>query len=186
VNQVLTTTKLYLELSQASPEMKDEMILKASKNIVNVINEIRQLSRSLMNPSIDDLGLMDAINDLIDSVNATKKIFVKLKMASNLEQVLSPYNKLMVYRILQEALNNAMKHSNASNVLIHIKKKEKNIDIIVKDNGIGFNIATVKKGMGLKNIQNRVYLVNGHLKIDSAPGNGCTLDIQIPLSKNLD
>lgn len=180
VNQVLTTTKLYLELSQASPDIKEEMIQKASNNIVYVINEIRQLSRSLMNTSIDDLGLKEAIKDLVDSVNATKKLFVKLKIRHDLEKSLSTENKLMVYRILQEALNNIIKHAGAALVLIDIKKKGKNIEIIVQDNGIGFNIATVKKGMGLKNIQNRVYLVNGQLKIDSSNGNGCTLHIQIP------
>ena len=185
VNQVLTTTKLYLELSQSSPEMKEEMIQKSKKNIIYVINEIRQLSRSLMNPSIDDLGLMDAIKDLIDSINATKKLFIKLKMGRDIESLLTADTKLMVYRILQEALNNAVKHSQAANVLIHIKKKEKNIEVIVQDNGIGFNIASAKKGVGLKNIQNRVYLVNGKLKIESTPGNGCTLFIHFPFKHEL-
>src|SRR5690606_21033921 len=60
VNQVLTTTKLYLDLAMSSPELKDELIIKSNKNIINVINEIRQLSRSLMDPSIGDLGLIDS------------------------------------------------------------------------------------------------------------------------------
>lgn len=180
VNQVLTTTKLYLELAGLKPEMKEEMIKKSSENILYVINEIRQLSRSLMNPSIGDLGLMDAINDLVDSINTTKKLFVKLNTDGNVEDLLSADLKLMVYRILQEALNNALRHSRASKVLISIKKKEKNIELIVQDDGVGFDLEGVKKGIGLKNIENRVYLANGRLQIKSARGSGFSLIVHFP------
>ena len=184
VNQVLTTTKLYLELAQLREEMKDEMIQKSVGNIVYVINEIRQLSRSLMNPSIGDLGLIDAIKDLINNINITRKLKVRLDTSKNVEAVLTPDLKLVVYRILQEALNNAIKHSRATNVLICIKKKENKIELIVQDDGIGFNIAGVKKGIGLKNIENRVYLINGHLQVNTAPGEGCTLIVHFPYKKN--
>jgi len=184
VNQVLTTTKLYLELAQLKPEIKEEMIKKSSENIVYVINEIRQLSRSLMNPSIGDLGLIEAIKDLINNINFTRKLKVRLDTSKSIEALMTPELKLVVYRILQEALNNATKHSSAKNVLICIKKIENKIELIVQDDGIGFNIADVKKGIGLKNIENRVYLINGHLQVKTAPGKGCTLVVHFPYKKN--
>ena len=75
-SQVLTTTKLYLELALSHAEMKDELLKKSQKNIVYVINEIRQLSRSLMNPSLGDLGLIDSIQDLVENIRATGKLNV--------------------------------------------------------------------------------------------------------------
>ena len=100
-----------------------------------------------------------------------------------METLLTPELKLVVYRILQEALNNAIRHSKATNVLIRIKKKENNIELTVQDDGIGFNIAAIKKGIGLKNIENRVYLINGKLQVNTAPGSGCTLMVHFPFKK---
>src|SRR5678809_539172 len=107
VNQILTTTKLYLDLASSNDGLKDELIKKSSKNIITVINEIRQLSRSLMDPTIGDLGLIDSINDLIESINLTRKLHVSLDADRKLELVLSKNHQLTVFRILQEALNNA-------------------------------------------------------------------------------
>src|SRR5206468_7954112 len=85
VNQVLTTTKLYLDLALSNNELKDELIKKSSKNIISVINEIRQLSRSLMDPSIGDLGLIDSIKDLIENINLTRKLQVILNCEEKLD-----------------------------------------------------------------------------------------------------
>ncbi len=183
VNQVLTTTKLYLELAQNSPDLQNELMAKAVNNVVYVINEIRQLSRSLMDPSIGDLGLLDAIRDLIDNIHITRQLQVTLKGSKEVEDLLSDNQKLMVFRILQEALNNAIRHAQATSVVISLKKKEKKIELIVQDNGIGFHVPTTKKGAGLKNIQNRVYLASGSLQIDSAPGKGCQIMINFPIHK---
>jgi PAS domain S-box-containing protein len=180
VNQVLTTTKLYLDLTMTNTELKDELIAKSSKNIIYVINEIRQLSRSLMNPSLGDLGLLDAIKDLSESVNLTKKLKIVLEAKTTIEAALTENEKLMIYRIVQEAINNALKHSKATIVTIKLKEQKNDISLKMEDNGIGFDVENIKKGSGLKNIQNRVYLVDGSLNIDSKPGRGCTIWIKIP------
>jgi signal transduction histidine kinase len=180
VNQVLTTTKLYLELSMTDSKLKEELIQKASKNIIYVINEIRQLSRSLMNPSLGDLGLLDAINDLIESISITKQLEIVLDVKPSIENILDENEKLMIYRIVQEAISNALKHSNASRFSISIKEQKESISLTMKDNGTGFDVDNIKKGAGLKNIQNRVYLVDGSLNIESKPGRGCTIQITFP------
>ncbi|HZF63200.1 MAG TPA: PAS domain-containing protein, partial [Chitinophagaceae bacterium] len=182
VNQVLTTTKLYLDLSLSSPEMKDELIKKSSKNVIYVINEIRQLSRSLMDPSIGDLGLIDSINDLVDNINMTRKLHVSLNANSAIEKVLDENQKLMIFRIIQESMNNIIKYAQATSVQVNIKKNANSVELFLADDGVGFDPETVKKGAGLKNIQNRVYLTNGNLIIDSAPGKGCKIIINLPLN----
>jgi PAS domain S-box-containing protein len=184
VNQVLTTTKLYLDLSISNPEMKDELILKSTKNIIYVINEIRQLSRSLMNPSLGDLGLIESINELIENINLTGRLKARLQAAPILDEILSENQKLMVYRIVQEAINNALKHAKAQNVTIKLADNEQWIELFIEDDGIGFNFDTIKKGSGLKHIQNRVYLANGTLNVNSAPGTGCSIMINFPKHTN--
>lgn len=183
VNQVLTTTKLYLELASCNADMKDEMIQKSSANIIHVINEIRQLSRSLMDPSIGDLGLVDSVKDLIENINITRRLKVNLKAEAEIDDLLDKQKKLMVFRIVQEALSNILRHAEASQVKIKLKKQKETMLLSVEDNGIGFEPDGVHKGIGLKNIRNRVYLVNGELLIKSAPGKGCTINIKFPINQ---
>jgi signal transduction histidine kinase len=183
VNQVLTTTKLYLDLSLSSPELKDDLIKKSTKNIIYVINEIRQLSRSLMDPSIGDLGLIDSINDLVENINITRKLHVSLSADPELENLVDESQKLMIFRILQEAMNNTIKYAQATAVQLSLRNKKGIVELIISDDGIGFNPQTVKKGAGLKNIQNRVYLTGGKLQIDTAAGKGCNIIIHFPIQK---
>jgi signal transduction histidine kinase len=182
VNQVLTTTKLYLDLALTSTELKDDLIKKSNENIVSVINEIRQLSRSLMDPSIDDLGLIDSINDLIENINLTQTIQVSLEADASIEAELGKKQKLTAFRIVQESLNNVMRHAEAKNVAIKLFHRPDYALLKVEDDGIGFNPHLVKRGAGLKNIQNRVYLINGTHSITSHPGKGCKLSISFPLN----
>ena len=183
VNQVLTTTKLYLDLALSNAELKDELIQKSTKNIVNVINEIRQLSRSLMDPSIGDLGLIDSIHDLIENINLTRKLRVSLTAGEEIEDLLNKNQKLTIFRIIQEALNNAIRHARANNVQICIFQKTASARVIIEDDGIGFNVKTVKKGVGLKNIQNRIYLINGDYSIESVMNKGSKIIINFPINQ---
>lgn len=185
VNQVLTTTKLYLDLSVSSPDLKDELIKKSTKNIIYVINEIRQLSRSLMDPSIGDLGLLDSINALVENINVTRKIHVSVSAPSDLDKDLDDRQKLMVFRVIQEAMNNTIKYAQATLMQLTIKVADGNLQLIIADDGKGFDMASVKKGAGLKNIQNRVYLNDGTLLIDTEVGKGCKITINFPINKKL-
>lgn len=181
VNQVLTTTKLYLDLASTEKEKQAEFIKKSSENILYVINEIRKLSRSLMLPSLGDLGLYETINDLVESINITQKFRIDFHGEPCVEKRLSDNHCLIVYRIIQEAINNIIKYANARSVLIHLSGCDKNIQLTISDDGVGFNLSSTKKGSGLKNIENRVYLFNGSLEINTSPGKGCELVITIPL-----
>ncbi len=182
VNQVLTTTKLYLDLSLSTPEMKDELIVKSSKNIIYVINEIRQLSRSLMNPSLGDLGLVDSVTDLIENIHLTRKLNVVFNAADEAEWMLDEPQKLTIFRIVQEGLNNAIKHAKATSVTLTLTLENNSVVLTIQDDGIGFDPQLIKKGSGLKNIQNRVYLSNGTIKLKSSPGYGCTIEMQFPIT----
>lgn len=183
VNQVLTTSKLYLELALANEEMRKELIKKSSKNISSVINEIRLLSRSLMDPSLGDLGIVDSIKDLTENINFTRKIHIAVEIEDEIEDLLDTKQKLTIFRIIQESLNNIIRHAKAKNVAIQINHRSGIVNLVIVDDGIGFLQDSIKKGAGLKNITNRVYLINGSLFIQSLPGEGCAVKINFPISK---
>jgi PAS domain S-box-containing protein len=182
INQVLTTTKLYLELAASHPELKDGMIQKSSVNIIKVINEIRQLSRSLIEPSLGDLGLEEAIGDLVENLNLTRRINISFAEHSFPFQALGKNESLTLFRIIQEALNNTIKHASATNAGIELRLNGTEGLLCIKDNGKGFQPQFAKKGSGLKNIQNRVYLINGKADIISAPGNGTQISVRFPIN----
>ncbi len=183
INQVLTTTKLYLDLATTNQELKEELIRKSILNINNVIQEIRHLSRSLMDPSIDDLGLIDSIKDLIENIHLTQQIKILFMADEAIESQLDANQKLTVFRIIQESLNNVLRHAKANIVTIEISSESNALQLTISDDGIGFGAANLKRGAGLKNIQNRIYLINGTLQIESSPGEGCTIQLQFPINK---
>ncbi|HEY0039574.1 MAG TPA: PAS domain-containing protein [Flavisolibacter sp.] len=182
INQVLTTTKLYLELALSNEDLTIELVKKSSTNISSLINEIRQLSRSLMDPTIGDLGIVDSIYDLIENINMTRKIHIDITIDETIEELLDRNQKLTIFRIIQESLNNVIRHAQANIVSITINQTDNNVNLLIIDDGIGFNQRCVKKGAGLKNITNRVYLINGKFEIDSQTGEGCRIKIGFPLT----
>jgi len=100
-----------------------------------------------------------------------------------LESLLSKTHKLTIFRIIQEALNNAMKHAKATTVLIFFKLYGNTVEVIIEDDGVGFDPSQTKMGAGLKNIKNRVYLINGNYTIESTPEKGCKIIIEFPVFK---
>ena len=87
----------------------------------------------------------------------------------------------MAYRIIQEQLNNIHKYASASEVNIRLKTDDENMYLTINDNGVGFDTSKKSKGIGLRNIESRVQFHKGHSSIYSSPGNGCRIEISVPL-----
>ncbi|MBY0476238.1 MAG: PAS domain S-box protein [Chitinophagaceae bacterium] len=183
VSQLLTTTKLYLEMLRLKIDDNPlDLIDRGTRHINTVIKEIRNLSRSLVPASIDDLGLVASLNDLIESYQALGSMDITFTAPPDLEYTMESSLKLTLYRIVQEQINNIVKHAKATDIRVEFTKQENIIQLAVSDNGKGFDINTIKKGMGLDNIKNRAELQNGTAEIISQPGKGCRLTIQIPIN----
>ncbi|HEY1200035.1 MAG TPA: PAS domain S-box protein, partial [Niastella sp.] len=116
VNQILSTAKLYLELAQTDDNSRLELINRSTNNISLAINEIRTISRSLVPPSIGDLGLIDSVQDLVENIKATKRLHVEFYYSGTIDNVLDEKRKLMLFRIIQEQVNNVLKHASAKNL----------------------------------------------------------------------
>jgi signal transduction histidine kinase len=185
INQILSTTKLYLELAKSDDKERLSLINRSAGNIHHAIREIRNISRSLVPASIGDLGLMDSLVDLIESVQVTRTIQINFRPVGNFDERLSAKTKLMIFRIIQEQVNNVLRHSGARNLLIELTLEETTgrIELNMTDDGKGFNPEMVrKKGLGLSNIRSRADLFGGKVTIQSAPGHGCKLKVQVPVA----
>ncbi len=184
VNQILTTAKLYLELAKNEESERVELISRSADSISDAINEVRTISRSLVPASVGDLGLIDSIQDLVESVRATRKLRVTFHHTGDIDSVMDEKRKLMLFRIIQEQVNNVLKHAFAASLVIELTAIGRVIDLTITDDGKGFEPATVraKKGTGIHNIISRAELFNGQVTITTSPGNGCRLNINVPIS----
>jgi PAS domain S-box-containing protein len=184
INQILTTTQLYLEIAKATAdETTLEMIQLSSKSVNNTINEIRKLSRSLTPPSLGDLGLVESVKDLCDSIKTTQIFDIRFYHKDFDEAGLQENLKLMLFRIIQEQINNIIKYAEATTILLRLITDGDQLMLVISDNGKGFDPATVKKGLGLNNIINRTELLFGTAEIRSSPEQGCIIIVTIPLCK---
>ena len=184
INQILSTAKLYLEVARTDDKERTNLIDMSTKGISDAINEIRTISRSLVPSSIGDLGLVESIQDLVESIKLTRKLNVEFYYHNGIDDLITEQQKLMLFRITQEQVNNVIKHANASNLVIELISEDDTINIAITDNGQGFDPDQLKfkKGVGLSNITSRAELFNGKVTIDTAPGKGCTLNIHVPIS----
>jgi PAS domain S-box-containing protein len=183
VNQILSTAKLYLELAKTDTKQKDALIKRSADSIFTAINEIRHISKALVPPSVKDLGLIESINDLVESLQMTNALQVQFTHSGDFDNIIDDKQKLMLFRIIQEQVSNVLKHAEATRITIDLKLNDKLINLSIVDNGKGFELEKVKfkKGVGLSNIESRAHLFNGEVIITTAPEKGCKLFIQVPI-----
>jgi PAS domain S-box-containing protein len=175
INQILATSKLYLDVAIEEVEPRVELLSKSRKNISMAIEEIRKLSKELISPSLNDLGLIQSIQELIRSIQSAGKMKIRFNVTGLEEEALLPEQKINIYRIIQEQLNNILKHAQAANVLIELNKMNEQVSLRLTDDGKGFDPRMRRKGVGISNIISRAELYNGKVEIESAPGKGCQI-----------
>lgn len=149
------------------------------------VNELRRVSSNLMPDSLLYRGLEDALKDLRKSMTQPH-MSIDFQSAGLSGNYSHPF-LISVYRIVQELLANALKHSDADQVWVQCSQENEILYLSVEDNGKGFESSSGnvnEKGMGLSNIRNRIALLNGHFEIDTYPGKGSSFHVQIPLHMN--
>jgi PAS domain S-box-containing protein len=177
INQVLTAVKLNLGLAV---EFKNNtpLIQKCEKNIENVMEEIRKLSKQLILPgNLKELGLVQSNEDMLSELLHLKGISWKLHAKGVKDTVFSEEQKLTIYRIVQEQLNNIIKHAAATSLVITLSQHESKVLLKIEDNGKGFDTKKHRNGVGITNIINRAELFGGGVNINSEPGKGCSLEV---------
>jgi PAS domain S-box-containing protein len=172
VNQILASVKLYLELSQEHPEPK-VLISTAKDYVMHAIDEIRRLSKKLVAPLIKEEGLVMAIEDLIFPIRAKGAFSIAFTHDGPVEDLPTTL-KVAIFRIVQEQFTNILKYAAPSHVSIDLKV-DNQVSLEIVDNGKGFDTSEKSKGIGLRNIRQRIAAFNGTFAIASKPGAGCRL-----------
>ncbi len=163
-------------------ELSPEEYTKVNKNILKVTNKAlasaRKIAHDLMPPILEKFGLQSAIEELVDEYNTSKKVAIESDIAYP-ENHLTKTQELHVFRVVQELMSNSIRHGKAKEINISFQKKSDDLTIEYKDNGVGFSeeIINQKKGLGMKNIESRIELLNGELTIKSAIKKGIYVSI---------
>lgn len=140
------------------------------------ISEMRRISRNLMPETLKNLGLETALSELCESMSY-KKLRIQFE-AFDLSENIPFEAQLALYRITQESISNVIKYAQANNVIVQISQNDNLLNLTIEDDGVGFDKNQITKGLGLKNIENRVQLINGTVDITSAKGEGTTINVE--------
>ncbi|MGC4104614.1 PAS domain S-box protein [Ferruginibacter sp.] len=184
VSQILAGTRLYLGMARKNTTSGEAIITESMELIEKAIEEIRSLSKGKVTP-MKKVNLQELLQQLIERFNETTGIKTSF-IYNGSGQVIEDDLKLNIYRIIQEQLNNILKHSRAKMVNVLVEAGSDNIRVLVTDNGRGFEPTDRMNGIGLSNIANRVESFNGTINIESSPGNGCQIEINLPHSPEED
>jgi PAS domain S-box-containing protein len=182
VNQILGASNLYINTAMTDEEMRQELLERSTELVSNAINEIRKISKSLITPGLREIGLIESIGDIMDDLKLAKdKMVIDLDLQNISEEQIEDRRKLTLFRIVQEQLNNIVKHAEATRVLIRLSGEQDHIVLTIADNGVGFDVNRHRKGVGITNIISRAELFSGKVEIQSVPGEGCTLTVSLPM-----
>ncbi|MFC5282374.1 ATP-binding protein [Pedobacter alpinus] len=173
----LTSLKHYIENNVNNELKKTEM----KKIVDETISEIRLMSNALMPASIDDFGIGATLTNYIKSLNKSTSINIVYEDLTKQENSnISSHQATNLFRISQELINNSLKHAKAKNIRITLSEFDDFISLFYFDDGIGFNMETVKLGSGIVNIKERVEICNGEILINALIGN-TTFEIELPI-----
>lgn len=183
IGQALSFIKLNINTIDVNlPDIAREKLFELQILLTKVIQDLRDLAKTLNTDYIDKIGLVDAIDRQLQFLKKTGLYTVKLSIKGEVVKYESQ-NELVLFRIVQELLNNVVKHAQATTIDIILEYQSKKLVIIVSDNGKGFENKKQQlqgnDGLGLRNIQNRITLINGNILFESEPGKGTTVTIEL-------
>jgi signal transduction histidine kinase len=185
VGQTLTGLNLSLEIVGSTTEDKRAARLsQAQRMVIDLIQQVREMSMHLRPPMLDDLGVIPALVWYFERYTAQTNIQVALQH-TGMERRFTPDIEVSIYRIVQEALTNVARHANVSNVSVQLHTRDHRVIIQIEDQGTGFDPSfaqATSATSGLASIRERVRLLGGQVDIHSAPGQGSTLAVELPLN----
>lgn len=178
VGQMLTAVRMQVDVLNIGSEKEN-----IKRQLNDVIAEVKRISYHVMPQAIVDFGLEAALKGLCDTTMRYASLRIDFRYIRETDRKLDFDTSIALFRIAQEGLNNIVKHAYATEVLLHVLDKEDEVYFILEDNGGGFreNELFNTAGSGLKNIRERVELLGGSTDIQSAPKEGTTIEIHIPI-----
>jgi PAS domain S-box-containing protein len=181
LGQVLIVARLYAQMAKKNEATREMYLDKIAEYIGNVIEEIRRISRILVIPAKDIIGLFDSIKNLLKELSAIHPTKIEFHNHGIYEEDLDEKLQLTIYRIIQEQSNNIIKHANATEANINLTREGSQITLNIADNGQGCDMLELKSGLGLMNIRSRAEIYQGKVTLGNHPGKGFTLNVKFPL-----
>jgi len=179
VGQVLSLARVQLNIINESNKADPRMLMDVKENVGKALADLRDIARSLSGSRIKSLGINALIAQEAERINKLNIIRVTV-VANEIERSMDDRKKLILFRIFQECLQNIIKHANASEVLITTNFSPDSLQIVIKDNGKGFDTKKTNPGLGLANIMTRAALAGGQCAIESITGHGTIVTIDMP------
>lgn len=182
IGSILSATRLYLY--QLNPELAPNNYQSMKKEtadlIDNAINQIRSISHNLFPPNLEHLGFLQTVQDFCQRIQKINNI--DLQFNYDEAPTLSKTQELALYRIIQELVNNTLKHANATQIKLNFQQLPTGFKMLYQDNGIGFKIsdkASTNKGIGTKSIESRANAIDAIFQLKSTPNEGMSFELTL-------
>ncbi len=180
VGQLLNSTKLLIGITQRALPEPSETLNMADDSLGKAIAEVRALSKSLNKEWLQQFNFIENLEAEINRINAAKSLQIHLYRPETLS--MKATEQIILFRIVQEILQNAIKHAFARNIEIKIKENSQQLTIFIGDDGIGFDETAVTKSVGFLNIRHRTRLLGGNVQWVSSINKGTQFTIQLPVN----
>lgn len=181
---LLSTVKLNLDNFKSKyiplKEQNEVLLTKSIDLVDDVCADLRTVSHDMMPGVLVKLGLPAGIKDFMGTITGSGKPSIEIDIVG-LEERLDGKTEVIIYRVIQEAVNNIIKHAEASTINLQLVKHENEISVIIEDDGKGFDVKANSNGVGLKNMESRVKFLGGKIIFDSTSGRGTSVILEIPV-----
>jgi two-component system, NarL family, sensor histidine kinase UhpB len=178
IGQTLTAVALRAEHAAAQAPAHSAALVDIAKTIKGSLDDVRAIARDLRPEALDDLGLVNALIALSSRISQQGSLRVRREFDGRLPQ-LDPDVELVVYRVAQEALTNALRHSHAANVTASLRRQDAKVVLEITDDGCGLE-GPVNEGSGIAGMRERALLVGADLQIESPAGGGVAVRLSVP------
>ncbi|MCB0736868.1 MAG: sensor histidine kinase [Bacteroidetes bacterium] len=182
IGSLLSTVKLHFEAIGSKLDVQVEQYNKGQEILDQACVEVRRISHNLASNVLAKFGFTAALYDMADTISTSGKLKMEVYV-KNIDGALKNKQEIQLFRIIQELINNAIKHAKANVISITITRDDNELNAMIEDDGVGYDVATVeqKDGMGLANLKARVNHLNGKYHVESSLGNGTIVIVDIPL-----
>lgn len=169
IGQILSLSKIQLNIIETTAEKLPALFPEVKANITKALSDLRDIAKSMNTEKLQTIPFSKAIEQEIDRINRTNLIVAKVELIGQ-EHIIDAQKTFILYRVIQEALQNILKHAEATQIVISLDYSHPNLAITIQDNGRGFDVETEKtsgKGLGIQNMYARTRLIGGTLDIQS-------------------